>query len=348
MTALTPLEAYDVISYSAQLQDRLSAALAVLAKKQGLKREKEWLSGAVELLHSSREGMTELVERSLRLPELTAVREEHAVELQGRWVDGLEKLLAGITFHAGSRAPLIETLFPKQKLPTLRRAKREVIAAYEAEWEKRLVSGYVKRMLGQETFAFALPVIDEVRAAFLPWKAAFSSEGLPEDQALAVRAELATAANKLEAPIRQAKLIAEASLAPVSGAFDASGIGLKPRKHPAKVVAAAPPAADKPEAEAGADEPTEPSGKPMRKAAGPGKKAKRLASSSGPTAKSAADKRAGGAGEAEPTASGSNAGGTPEKSPAKDPGADAPAAQAGKPSRKARAKQPAAAPVGTA
>jgi hypothetical protein len=326
MTALTPLEAYDVIAHSAQLQTRLSAALAMLSKKQLLKREKEWLSGAVELLHASREGMPELIERSLRLAELTAVREEHAVELQGRWVDGLEKLLAGITFHAGSRAPLIETLFPKQKLPTLRRAKREVVATYEAEWEKRLVSGYVKRMLGQEAFAFALPVIEEVRAAFAPWKAAFSSEPLPEDQALAVRGELAAAAKKLEVPIRQAKLLAEAALTPVAGAFEDSSIGQKPRKHSAKPVA--PPADEaggeaEPQAAAPetADEATEPAGKPLPKAAaakgkaGKGKAGAKKASEAATTAQAAAAAGTGmaaakKAGETAPTAQAAGTAGT--------------------------------------
>ncbi|MHB8876407.1 MAG: hypothetical protein ACYC8T_22160 [Myxococcaceae bacterium] len=244
MTALTPLEAYDLIFHSAQLQDRLSAALATLSKKQGLKREKEWLSGTVELLHASREGLPALVEKSLRLPELAGVREEHAATLQGLWVDALERLLAGITFHAGSRAPLIEALFPRQKLPALRRAKPEVVDGYAAELEKRIAGGYAKRMLAQETFAFALPVIEEVRAAFAPWKASFSGEELPGEEAEAVRAELATAAKKLEVPIRQAKLISEAALTPVNGAYETSGIGLKLRKHTQKPApAAAQPAA---------------------------------------------------------------------------------------------------------
>lgn len=247
MSNLTALEAYDLVSYSAQFQGRLSAALAGLDAAHAHKREAEWLASAVELIHSSRERLMNLVERSLVLPELAAVRVEHAGVLQGRSVDALEKLLADIMFHAGSRAPVVEALFPRQKLPALRRAKRPVMEAYVAELEKRLSGTYVKRMFAEEGLAFAQPAVDEVRVAFARWKASFADANLPADQAEAMRTEFATAAQGLEAPIRQAKLLAEAALLPLPGAYETSGIGLKPRRRavkpptPTPEVAARPP-----------------------------------------------------------------------------------------------------------
>ncbi len=228
---MTSLEAYDLIVHADQLQERLWIALGDLEKRSGLKREKGWLLAAAEMLPEAQGGHSVLLERVIRLPELREVREDHAGVLQGQWVDSLERLLAGITFHAGSRAPIIEALFPKAKLPILRRAKREAVQQFQADLDRRLNGTYVKRMLVTDTFAFAPPVIEQISAAFAQWELSFSGESASDEEARQLRAELIEVADALVQPTMQAKLLAEAALLPLQGAYDASGINAKLRKR---------------------------------------------------------------------------------------------------------------------
>src|SRR2546423_706977 len=107
---MNPLEAYEVLASAPALQERLSAALA----KHGpeLKRERDWLQSAIALVHEHDEANAALFERARWLPELEHAREELAAPMQEAWVNAVEKLLAGITFVHGSRAPIVEALFP--------------------------------------------------------------------------------------------------------------------------------------------------------------------------------------------------------------------------------------------
>src|SRR5689334_3735022 len=111
MISLSPLEAYDLIRFSEHLQERLDAAAAELAPRRGLTLEKEWLGTAQRLMREASEGASGLLERARALPELAEVRQEFAAVFQNQWVDALERLLAGITFHIGGRDPVIEALF---------------------------------------------------------------------------------------------------------------------------------------------------------------------------------------------------------------------------------------------
>jgi hypothetical protein len=232
--SLSPLEAYDLIRFSAQLDERLSAAASELEKKRGLKAEKEWLASAIALLRAAREPSQGLVERARGLPGLEEVRDELGAVFQGLWVDALERLLAGITFHAGPRSPIIEAVFPHQKLPALRKASREAALDFAKELERRMKTAYATRMFAEPSFAFALPVLEQLKGAFEQWQAVYFGENMPEEQAAAVRKDLVAAAKRLELATRQAKLLAEAALAPCGGLFEELGLASKPRKRASK------------------------------------------------------------------------------------------------------------------
>ena len=234
------IEAYDLLRFSEQFQSRLSRVQEDLAGRRGLKREKDWLAAAIELLRAEREPAASPLERARGLPELADLAEEAGAELQGQWVDALEKLHAGITFHASSRAPLIEALFPHVKFAGLRRANREAAKAYVSELERRLKSGYVTRMLGQEEYAFARPVLEQIASAQARWQAALAAPGLAEEEAAGLRQELVGLAKKVDLALRQARLLAEAALTPVAGAFEAAALNARPKKRTAKPAAAKP------------------------------------------------------------------------------------------------------------
>ncbi|MBL9037498.1 MAG: hypothetical protein JNG84_03180 [Archangium sp.] len=225
------LDAVDAISWSDVLLQRLQSAEATLGAKQGLRDEKSWLTSAIERLGAARADAGDVLARAMRLPELESLRVEHAEVLQNAAVDAVERLHAGITFHAGTRAPMLEALYGKVKLPTMRRADRDDFEKFCADFEKRLNSSYVKRMLGEAAFAFATPVIEELRAAFTAWRGAFTAEPIPDTEAAALRDEVLGRARRLELPLTQARLLAEAALAPLKNAFDEAGLGQRPRRR---------------------------------------------------------------------------------------------------------------------
>ncbi|MEW6435147.1 MAG: hypothetical protein AB1730_26910 [Myxococcota bacterium] len=236
MSPSSLLEAFDAVAHSEVLLARLGAAQAELSRKQGLKDEKAWLSAAVDRVTHARAGVGDLLTRVLRLPQLEALREEHARTLQQAAVDAVERLQAGITFHGGSRAPLLETLFAKLKLPALRRVGRADFEKFCADFERRLNGSYVKRMLADATYAPLAPALTGLRAAFATWRGAFSPEPLAETEARALMDELDAAARRLELPLRQARLLAEAACAPVKDLYESSGLAAKPKKRTLKAV----------------------------------------------------------------------------------------------------------------
>jgi hypothetical protein len=267
MSPSSLLEAFDAVAHSEVFLARLEAARAELSRKQGLKDEKAWLAAAVDRVTAAREGMGDLLTRALRLPHLEPLREEHARTLQQAAVDAVERLQAGITFHGGSRAPLLEALFARLKLPALRRADRETFEKFCADFEKRLNGSYVKRMFSDATYAPLGPALEALREAFAAWRAALSPAPLTETETRALADELDAAARRLELPLRQARLLAEAACAPVKNLFESSGLAAKPKKRTLKAAvsetAAERPAAErlddsplmnKPHRERGADE----------------------------------------------------------------------------------------------
>lgn len=225
------LDAFDLITHSERLLTRLAAAQAELSKKQGLKDEKAWLDQAHARLAQAREGVGDLTTRALRLPELDGIRESEARTLQNAAVDAVEKLHAGITFAAGSRAPLLEALYGKLKLPVLRRVDREDFEKFCVDFEKRLNTGYAKRMFSEDSYQVVVPVLETMRTAFATWRGVFSTEPLGDETAQRLRDELDATANRLDLPCKQSRLLAEAALAPLKELLEISQVQSKPKKR---------------------------------------------------------------------------------------------------------------------
>lgn len=233
---MTPsaLESYDAVAFTCLVEQRLALATARLLKARGLAVEKVWLESAVALVASTRATHVELLEKALRLPELEAVRAERAGQLQEAAVDAVERLQAGITFHAGSRAPLLDSLFAKLKFPSLRRADAKTFEKFCADFEKRLATQYAKRQFVTPALEFAAPVLEQVAAGFAAWRGGFAVEPLPETEVAELGAALDTAAAQVKLPLQQARLLAEAALLPLEGAFEESGLGAKLKKRAVK------------------------------------------------------------------------------------------------------------------
>ncbi|AFE06134.1 hypothetical protein COCOR_04987 [Corallococcus coralloides DSM 2259] len=231
------LESYELIRFAEAFEARLATAEEMVVGRPGLEAEKQWLASALERLREAREPAGGLLEQVKDLPELDEAREEFSFDQQGRWVDALEKLHAGITFTASSRAPVIEALFPHLKFPQLRRAPVELVNEYATSYERRLKSAYVTRIFSRDDFAMVRPVVDQVAATFAAWTASLSPTPLPPDQEAALREALVSLGRRLDVALRQGRLLAEAALVPVPGVFEAAGLTLKPRKRAGKSLA---------------------------------------------------------------------------------------------------------------
>ena len=227
-----PLRAYDWIRLADQIREQLDAARAKLAEAGDHAREQSWLNEATELLTQDGEAREKLLSRARRLPELASVRQEHAADLIGPWVDALEHLHAGIVFNAGLRSPLIEALFPHRKFDVLRRGNVDAAQAYGTDFQRRLSSSYLERMLAREEFAFAKPSVEEVTSRFAAL-AQSGEEALEESEARSLIAELSSRAQEVEVAIKQARLLAEASLVPVPGFFEELAMRSKPKTRSA-------------------------------------------------------------------------------------------------------------------
>ena len=229
--SLSTLEAYDLVRFAEAFDSRLASADELLAGRSGLEREKEWLATALQIVRTERAPAQAVLEKVRDLPELEEVREEFAFTHQNAWVDTLEKVHAGITFCASSRAPVIEALFPHLKFPQLRRASRDTLQEFVAGFERRLKSSYVSRILARDDFAFVRPVLEQVATAYAQWQSCFAPVQLPHEQAAPLRAELIALGKRLDLALRQARCLAEAALAPLPDAFENSGLAAKPRKR---------------------------------------------------------------------------------------------------------------------
>ena len=185
---------------------------------------------------AAREGVGDVLKRSMRLPELEMLREDHARSLQQAAVDSIERLQAGITFHVGTRAPILEALFGKVKFAVVRRADKEDFEKFGNDFEKRINSSYCKRMFSDPQFQFAQAVLEDMRVSLADWRGAFSGERLPAAQETALRDELESLSRRLDLPMRQARLLAEAALSPLRNAFEDSGLGHRPKRRNAKPV----------------------------------------------------------------------------------------------------------------
>jgi hypothetical protein len=233
MSLSTP-EAYDLIRFSEAFEVRLVTASDMLADREGLALEKEWMGTALRLVRSGLAPAPALIGRAKDLPELEEAREEFCFQQQNLWVDALEKLHAGITFCASSRSPVIDALFPHLKFPQLRRASQEMVSEFATAYERRLKSSYVTRIFSQDDFAFVRPVVDQVAQAYAAWQASLAPANLSEAQTAPLRAELISVGTRLDTAVRQARLLAEAALVPVPGAFDSTGLAARPKRRAGK------------------------------------------------------------------------------------------------------------------
>jgi hypothetical protein len=86
-------------------------------------------------------------------------------------------------------------------------------------------------MLGNADYAVVPPKVDQLRAAVETWRMVFSPEPMNEEDAEALRTELAAAGARLEVPCRQARLLAQAALASLKDVLEETQLAKNPKRR---------------------------------------------------------------------------------------------------------------------
>jgi len=205
------LEHHRLTQQARALAEKIDRRSREAIGQKGHAREQAWLADAAALLAERIDGMDEPLQAARYLPELEAERETFARAPQQAWVDALEKLWAGISYHLGRRAPLLEALFPHGKFAALRKPKPELVRSYAADFEKRRHKSYVERLLADEDAAFVHPLLTEIAARLGEWEGVLVAPVLEGEAAENAREAVRRAARQLEPAIRQAKHLLEAA-----------------------------------------------------------------------------------------------------------------------------------------
>jgi len=223
---MNALEMYDEIAHADALVGRLvEAAMHVQTAD-----ERGWLETAAARLRAAIDGA--VLERSLRLPELRALRGDLSKKFQGEAVDAVDGLLAALT-KLNERSPLIEVLFRNLKPIAMRRAKNDDFEEFLREIEKRMTSGYAARMLADESYAPLTPALEKLAGASAEWRESLHPTPLDPEEDRSLREALETTRSKLSLPMKQALFLAEAALADKPELREESRIFERPRRRPA-------------------------------------------------------------------------------------------------------------------
>lgn len=229
------VETFELVATTDRLLPRLAAAAAEVAKVPSLADEKAWLATAERRLGAAFAGVApDLVLRALRLPELEPLRGDHARSVQGAAVDALERLHGAVIAAGGPRTPVLESLYHKLKVPALRKCDRDEFNAFCTDFEKRLKTSYLKRMLADPDFAGAKAAAEGLLQAIATWRSIFVATSVEGDDASALRAELELAGRRLAGPARQARLLAQAALVPLADIDAAALLALSAKRRRGK------------------------------------------------------------------------------------------------------------------
>ena len=190
---------------------RLEAALEESAAHPAHQRERRWIEESLEIVRESCAALDPLLAASERLPEREAERPAFARLPQDTWVDALERLYAGIAYHLGPRAPVLEALFPHAKFAMLRKPKQELVRTYWETFSKRRLGSYVQRILAEPEATFVAPLMTQAEAALAAWETALTGPSLDSDEATTLRDRLLRATDRVGRAHRQAKHLLEAA-----------------------------------------------------------------------------------------------------------------------------------------
>jgi hypothetical protein len=217
------------------LAARLRTAAEALGDGAGI--EAAWLLGAADLVDQGEAERHSVREAAVWLEELASEARARKAALLSAWVDAAEALRTAIQALESERGPLVESLFPVWRGPSLRRHAEQALAA-EAELQRRLSSGYVARRLAElATHAALGTALEALAGAGATWAAERDRPALAGPEADALRRRLLAMAGRTAHLLERVRWVVRAALADRTELIDE----VFPRRtRPADALAVAP------------------------------------------------------------------------------------------------------------
>jgi hypothetical protein len=229
------------------LAARLRTSAEALGDAAGI--EAAWLRGAADLVEQGEAERHSVRTDAVWLEELASEARARKAALLSAWVDAAEALRTAIHALESERGPLVESLFPGWRGPSLRRHADQALAA-EAELQRRLSSGYVARRLAElATHAALGTALEALAGAGAMWAAERERPALAGADADALRSMLLALAGRTAHLLERVRWLVRAALADrpalIAGVFpgrtrpaDAPGEPSAARGHAAAEAAA--------------------------------------------------------------------------------------------------------------
>ncbi len=159
-------EARELLSFATQTLEALCRADERLGSSTAAEEERAWLGAAARRVRERVADVEAALGQAGALPEFLSQRQARAQLSFVAWVDAAEALLVGISSQASPNNPLIEVLFPHQKLDKVRRGGA-MARAFMAEVERRRRMSYVVRLSSEREYTFLAELLgrfDEAKA----------------------------------------------------------------------------------------------------------------------------------------------------------------------------------------
>jgi hypothetical protein len=199
--------------------------------------EAAWLRGAADLVEREQAERHAVRADAMWLEELASEARARRTAVLSAWVDAAEALRTAIHALESERGPLVESLFPGWRGPSLRRHADQARAA-ETELQRRLASGYVVRRLAElATHDARGAALEGLAAAGTRWAADRDRPPLAGVEGDAVRTRLLALAGRTAHLLERVRSVVRAALAERPELVD----GVFPKRaRPAQVPAQAP------------------------------------------------------------------------------------------------------------
>lgn len=227
MQTQTIAEAKELLSFSLQIQAALRGARERLPAADH-DDEQSWLAAAGQRIRARAGELEAALADAIALPELESERQARARAAFEAWVDAAEGLLIGLSTHASPQSPLIEVLFPHQKLERVRRGGATA-RAFLLEIEKRRNTAYILRLAGEPEYAFLPPLLEQLDDAKRALERREEPVQASEEELAALRGAVLARADALRTALARARLLAEAALLEHPGWLTELGLDAKPR-----------------------------------------------------------------------------------------------------------------------
>jgi len=174
--------------------------------------EATWLRGAADLVERDQAERNAARVEAIWLEELASEARARKTVALSAWVDAAEALRTAIHALESERGPLVESLFPEWRGPSLRRHAAQACAA-ETELQRRLASGYVVRRLAELATHDALGgALEALAAAGTRWAAVRDRPSLAGPEANAVRTRLLALAGRTAHVLERVRWVVRAAL----------------------------------------------------------------------------------------------------------------------------------------